>query len=213
MTTAFHYLYQITNTINGNIYVGVHKTTNMDDGYMGSGTALRRAFFKYGITNFRKDIISTFETSENMYQAERLHVNEIFVNRADTYNCVVGGCGGFEHLKESQFKPGHSNWLGKKHTPDAIRKMRRPKSPEARMAMSVAAKHHIGPSNNFYGKTHTTESRLLMSEKALGHKRGVGRVCSEETKKKMSESARARCLARKINDGHSKPTEREVLYS
>lgn len=36
------YLYQITNLINGKIYVGVHKTKSLDDGYMGSGKVIQR---------------------------------------------------------------------------------------------------------------------------------------------------------------------------
>jgi len=30
-----YYLYQITNKVNGKIYVGVHKTQNLDDGVYG----------------------------------------------------------------------------------------------------------------------------------------------------------------------------------
>lgn len=39
----FYYLYEIRNNINGKIYVGVHKTKDINDGYMGSGKHLKYA--------------------------------------------------------------------------------------------------------------------------------------------------------------------------
>lgn len=88
-----HYLYQITNHINGKIYVGVHQTNDVDDGYMGSGTLLQRAYEKYGIENFEKRILEYFSSVEEMYQREGEIVDLSFIQREDTYNLCEGGKG------------------------------------------------------------------------------------------------------------------------
>ena len=35
-------VYQTTNLINGKLYIGVHATDKLDDGYLGSGTVIKR---------------------------------------------------------------------------------------------------------------------------------------------------------------------------
>lgn len=88
-----HIIYQISNTVNGKIYIGAHSTENINDSYMGSGIAIRQAIKKYGIESFAKDILHVFDTREEMYEKEREIVSLDFVNRPDTYNMGVGGRG------------------------------------------------------------------------------------------------------------------------
>lgn len=126
-----HYLYCIENKVNSKIYVGVHSTENFDDGYMGSGVALRKAINKYGIENFEKSIIKFFDSSDEMYLAESEIVNTQFVNSQLTYNMKIGGFGGW-------------NPRNKKHTAETIAKMRISGS---------------GENTGFYGKKHTAESK------------------------------------------------------
>jgi hypothetical protein len=94
----YYYIYEIVNKINDKIYIGVHRTANLDDGYMGSGSRISAAIKKYGIQNFEKTIIKFFENPEDMYLAESEMVTAEFLSRDNVYNLRRGGHGGFDHI-------------------------------------------------------------------------------------------------------------------
>lgn len=91
----YYYLYQITNLLNGKIYIGIHATCDLGDGYMGSGKRLLGAYRAYGKHNFKKEILQFYDSLDSVLEAERRIVTEDFCKRPDTYNIAVGGkCGG-----------------------------------------------------------------------------------------------------------------------
>ena len=96
------YLYKITNLINEKFYYGVHETENLEDGYMGSGKALRNAYEKYGIEHFKKEILEFFENKEEMYNREKEIVTNELIENPNCYNMVPGGSGG-----SNDFVRGH----------------------------------------------------------------------------------------------------------
>ncbi len=88
----FYLVYKITNLINGKFYIGAHRTTNKDDEYMGSGVLINRAIEKYGIENFKKEILFECSSIDEMYTKEYEHV---VIDPKISYNMVPGGWGGF----------------------------------------------------------------------------------------------------------------------
>jgi len=86
-------VYKITNKINNKHYIGVHKTDNPYDEYMGSGRAIKAAITKYGVDNFSKDILLITESKEEAYAYEKTLTVDYYSE--DNYNMKQGGVGGF----------------------------------------------------------------------------------------------------------------------
>lgn len=93
-------IYKTTNLTTGKIYIGCHITDNQNDGYIGSGTLLKRAIAKYGVEDFVSEIIEECDTVDSMLSREREIVNEVFVQNDDTYNLTIGG-GSFWHINKT----------------------------------------------------------------------------------------------------------------
>lgn len=96
LNNKFYYVYKITNKINHKIYIGCHQTFNLDDGYMGSGRYINRAYEKYGIENFEKEILQFYANSQEMFEAKAKIVNREFIQQDTNYNLAEGGHGGFK---------------------------------------------------------------------------------------------------------------------
>lgn len=108
----FYLIYITTNIVNNKIYIGKHKTKNLQDGYIGSGRLLNRAIQKYGIENFKVEILYFCNSEEELNLKEKELVTEEFCLREDTYNLCVGGHGGFSYINRSNIR----GMLGKKQS-------------------------------------------------------------------------------------------------
>ncbi len=177
----FYTIYKTTNKINGKIYIGAHKTKDLDDGYLGSGKHLGRAIKKYGIENFEKEILAVFDNKKDMFDMESELVNEDFVENKETYNLKLGGHGGFDWINLHPDKQG----VGRRVLSEKINL-----DPEfAKMITQEATKGYVNKVENdkvfrenlhtrfgdgFRYKKHTLESKLKIGAANSKHQKGFG---------------------------------------
>lgn len=175
MTQIFYTIYKITNLINGKIYIGKHKTDDLLDDYMGSGKLLIRSQKKYGIENFRKEILFVFLSEKEMNDKEKELVTEEFCAKEDTYNLCIGGHGGFGYLNSK-------NFINPTHSPEHIAKLnalrkekgifpgKREYSNEERLERSLRRK---GKPSYFRNKQHSVKSKNKMAKSHEGKHSGT----------------------------------------
>lgn len=165
-------VYETKNLINQKIYVGVHKTKNINDSYLGSGKYLKDAIKHYGRENFKKRILYQYDNASEAYNKEREIVNSEFVQRDDTYNISTGGCVSPDWIEERKVKqrncvsgrnhPRFGIPLSEDHKAKISKSSKnRPKiSEETRQKFSRSSKGRISP---WKGKTQPIEANLKRS--------------------------------------------------
>lgn len=156
----FGYIYLITNTINKKQYVGQHTTDNLNDGYMGSGVALHRAFDKYGIENFTKEIL--FYTTSKFKENLKTILNPLETLYIKRYNTFFAGY---------NLTTGGDSYI---------------LSEESKERMSDSMKGN----NNRLGKSASEDTKRRISLSQRGNSNRLGKLRSEESKRKQGESNR-----------------------
>jgi hypothetical protein len=163
----FYLIYKIKNQIDGKYYIGSHKTKNLNDNYMGSGKYLKHAQEKYGIENFKKEILFVFSTPEEMYAKEAEIVNEDFIAIENTYNLKRGGFGGWDHINGDKELRYSKNLKARRACDDAMLAKYGTKHPGQLPHVRDIASGHMKrlylvgriEYDNFAGKHHSEESK------------------------------------------------------
>ena len=158
--------------MNGKVYIGAHKTKNLNDNYYGSGKYLKRAIEKYGINSFEKEILFIFNNSIEMFAKEAELVNENFITEENTYNLKKGGFGGFDYVngtchnnKSNHRQTGNHGFRNFRPIMDEIMK--------EKIRKTVKLSYLNGKINAFKGKSHTDETKKLISMKISGKQKGI----------------------------------------
>lgn len=176
-------IYKTTNLINGKIYIGYD--TKEDSNYLGSGSIFRKAIKKYGKENFRKSIIDSSDSFEELCLKEIFWID--FYNARDSeigYNVSEGGFAGFKGCKFSGdalnrislAKLGNKNFLGHIHSEKTKAKIRLSK---------IGVSNNAGANNYMYGKHHSDIAKKKIQAKALdGKNKGQNNPMSKTNREK-----------------------------
>lgn len=221
----YYFIYKTTNKINNKYYIGQHRTEDIDDGYLGSGTVFQKALKKYGKDNFHREILEFADSPESLNELEKRYITMEDIQSDNCYNQMSGGKNGFIFSSETKKKiseaiKGENNGMygitGENHpmygkhrseeTKEKISYAHKGKhnSEEAKIKMSEARK---GEKHPMYGKHHSEYTKRKISDSLKGHHH------NEESKKKMSEAKKhmSEDTKRKISEANKGKTLSEDI--
>lgn len=173
-------VYKITNQINGKIYIGVHVTKDIDDGYMGSGKYLKRAQEKYGIENFTKEILEYCDDKDELNEMEYHYIIQFNSINPRGYNLTYGGDGGWDYInkniltKEKRKETSKNNGFNKKLFLENKKYRKKFEETWFLLGIQLKERHKNGliKYNNFKGKKHTKETKQKIGKANSQHQKG-----------------------------------------
>ena len=169
---TYHYIYKITCNITNRFYIGMHSTSNLEDGYFGSGKVLKRSINKYGKENHSIEILELLSDRISLKTREREIVNEDLLSDPLCMNLKIGGEGGNlsingTYLGGDKFNGAHKYWK------DNVEKMRELTSNRTKLLWEDPTyREKILSKFSFSGKSHTLETRNKIGEANSINQRG-----------------------------------------
>jgi hypothetical protein len=85
-----HTIYRTQNLLTGEFYIGVHKTTNPDDSYLGSGALIKKQLREFGPENFRKTVLFVCDSGQEAARREVM----LIAKSSDDEKCLNLSRGG-----------------------------------------------------------------------------------------------------------------------
>ena len=96
----FRYIYKITNTDTNQYYYGKHTTSDINDGYMGSGIELKKYYELSGFTHIEKTIELFAVDDKDLNNKEYNTIGDKWQTDSMCLNVMPGGNGGFEYINK-----------------------------------------------------------------------------------------------------------------
>ncbi len=171
----YFFIYKTTNLLNGKYYIGMHSTNNLKDGYLGSGSYLRRSIRKYGKENFKCEILEYCNSREELIQREEEIVNEGLVKDFFCMNLKLGGIGGFCNEEHKKRWENGRNWgrvIGGKNSQQRFRNDIEKVQARSLKASKTLKEIYTTRPGNFYKKKHSKETKHKISKTKKGKNTG-----------------------------------------
>lgn len=180
----FGYVYKTVNTVNGKIYIGKKHSITFYENYYGSGKLIKRALEKYGLENFKVEVIKWSKTLDELNYDEKYYIKYFDSNfkSGKGYNISDGGDGGNiistlskedydsfikgckirnSGIKNPNYKNGEKIMgdLNPSKRPDVREKLKKTSSGKNNGMYGVRGENHPR-----YNTTHSEESRKKISD-------------------------------------------------
>lgn len=150
-------IYKTTNLVNGKQYIG--RDSRNRNGYLGSGSLLKKAMRKYGKENFKKEILEVCSSHEELIERESYWLNYYDAgNNPDFYNMhnLSAGSG----KGQPRGCRGEKHYLyGKSIPPETRKKMGESRSGERNPMYGIR-----GEKNPNYGRKPSDETKRKLAE-------------------------------------------------
>ena len=170
--TMKYYTYKVLYN-NDDYYLGQHKTSNLDDGYTGSGKKLKERNDPFVLT-----ILEYYNSQDELNVAERDLIGDLWWTDEKCLNMKEGGNGGWDAVNKTldrsymyteEYKHKMSVMMQERHAKGEANVFRKEDGIKGR-----ARVQELYPQGTFLGKTHTEESKKLIGLKNAKHQKGKG---------------------------------------
>lgn len=210
----YYYTYKITLTtgsLNGYYYYGQHKTSDLNDGYAGSGNILLNYYKKYGKiegVTYNKEIIDFYSSIEELNEAEKQLIGNEWKTKGFCLNRAPGGTQ-YNYTNEirkkmSDGKKGKAFHIPteeeKKQSSERMKKNNPMKNPDIAKKVSEKLKGHKP-------KEKSEEARKKISERMKMN----NPMKNKETAKKVSEKQKGKIMSKESREKISAANNGKVL--
>jgi hypothetical protein len=208
----YHFIYKTTDIRNGNFYIGMHSTNDLNDGYVGSGKRLKHLIYKHGKKIFNMEILEFLPNRKSLRERESEIVNSDLLLEDKCMNLKPGGYGGFNN-DEHQLKCSQA--AGKKHSERMKNDEEYRKEYSKKISEANKRRYYEGNLTQFIengklvwkGRTHSEETKKKLSEQRK-NKYGIGETNSCYGSKWMTKNGFSKKVSKNdihifINDGWS----------